>query len=209
MTSTHTDETRAHWDEVYSRRPADQVSWFEPVPRQSLDWITETGVAPDAPIIDVGGGASTLVDELIVRGFNDLTVLDISGEVLKKVESRLGEKRRLVQLIASDVTRFNPSRTYALWHDRAVFHFLTVESKRRQYRDALLGATHAGSHVIISTFGPEGPTKCSGLVTARYDAMQLAAELGSSFELQRSSVDLHTTPAGVQQQFLHAHFSRR
>jgi hypothetical protein len=209
MTSTNTDETRMHWDEVHSRRPADQVSWFEPVPRQSLDWITDAGVTTDAPIIDVGGGASTLVDELMARGFTDVTVLDVSGEALAKVESRLGERMRLVELIESDVTRFKPCRTYDLWHDRAVFHFLTDESGRRQYREALLGATHAGSHVIISTFGPEGPTRCSGLETARYDAIRLAAELGSSFELQRSSVDLHTTPAGVQQQFLHVHFSRR
>jgi hypothetical protein len=194
---------------VHSRFPEAQVSWFGPVPRRSLDWVAESAVVSNAPIIDIGGGASTLVDELIARGFTDVTVLDISGKVLTKVESRLGERMRFVALVAGDVTLFEPRRTYALWHDRAVFHFLIDEAGRRRYRETLLGATHVGSHVVISTFGPEGPTRCSGLVTARYDAIQLAAELGPSFELQRSSVDMHTTPAGTQQQFLHAHFIRR
>jgi SAM-dependent methyltransferase len=208
MTSADTDTTRAHWDEVYSHRAVDQVSWFESVPTQSLAWIAETGLATSASIIDVGGGASTLVDELIARGYTDVTVLDISREVLARVEKRLGEHKH-VEILMSDITRFPATRNYDLWHDRAVLHFLIDESEQLKYRQALLGATRSGSHIIISTFGPDGPTRCSGLDTVRYDAAKLAAVLGTTFELRRSSVDFHTTPAGVRQQFLHAHFIRR
>lgn len=199
---------RAHWDNVYSQRPADQVSWYEPAPEQSLAWIQATGIPASAAVIDVGGGASTLVDELLARGFRDVTVLDISAEVLGKVAQRLGDRAQSVTLLPQDITTFRSSRRYALWHDRAVFHFMTDEAGRRAYREALLLATEPGSHVILSTFGPEGPTRCSGLDTARYDAAGLANALGKEFRLQRSAVDFHTTPAGVAQQFLHAHFVR-
>lgn len=160
-------------------------------------------------VIDVGGGASTLVDELIRRGFSDLTVLDVSDEVLAKVSSRLGEQRRHVTLIQQDITTFQPTHKYALWHDRAVFHFLTLAADRELYRQALLAATMPGSQVIIATFGPEGPMRCSGLDTMRYDARTLASELGADLELTNSSIEIHPTPAGVQQQFLYAHFVRR
>jgi hypothetical protein len=150
-----------------------------------------------------------LVDELLARDFTDLTVLDVSEEVLCKVSARLGDRRRHVSLIHQDITSFRPIRTYALWHDRAVFHFLTNGADRERYRNALLGATKSGSHVIIATFGPQGPTRCSGLDTCRYDATALAAEMGIDFELMSSLLDIHPTPAGVQQQFLYAHFVRR
>jgi SAM-dependent methyltransferase len=200
--------TRAHWNEVYSRKALDQVSWFEPVPAQSLEWIIGTGVPQAAPIIDIGGGASTLVDELVDRGFTDLTVLDISEEVLSKVRQRLGAKGQFVSLLTRDITDFEPPKAYAVWHDRAVFHFLTEQAGRRRYREAMLRGTSPGSHAILSTFGPDGPMRCSGLNTVRYDEARLAEELGPSFLLQRSSIDYHTTPAGARQQFLHAHFIR-
>jgi hypothetical protein len=199
---------RAHWDGVYSQRAIDKVSWFEATPARSLEWIAATGVAPEAALIDVGGGASTLVDELLARGHTDITLLDVSGEVLELVGKRLGERRRFVELIALDVTTFRPSRTYALWHDRAVFHFMTDEPGRRGYLEALLAGTHPGSHILLSTFGPEGPTRCSGLPTARYDADALATALGRSFRLMRSALEIHTTPGGAAQQFLHTHFTR-
>jgi hypothetical protein len=202
-------DDRQHWDEVYGRRAVDEVSWFEPVPRHSLELILATGIDPAAAVIDVGGGASTLVDELLTRKFTDLTVLDISGQVLAKVALRLGEKHENVELIRGDVTAFQPMCHYALWHDRAVFHFLLSAAQRQSYRDGLLRATKPGSHVIIATFGPEGPTRCSGLPTARYDAATLAAELGSGVELARSFVETHVTPAGARQQFLYTHFVRR
>jgi hypothetical protein len=171
--------------------------------------IGAAGVDRTAAVIDVGGGASTLVDELLTRGFTDLTVLDISEEVPAKVSTRLGARRRDVTLMRQDVTTFRPIHPYALWHDRAVFHFLTSEADRERYRSALLGATRPGSHVIIATFGPEGPTRCSGLDTRRYDVTALAAEVGSDFEPSNSLLDIHPTPAGPQQQFLYARFVRR
>jgi hypothetical protein len=198
-----------HWDVVYGRRAANELSWFEGCPTRSLDMITATSLDSRAAVIDIGGGASTLVDELLTRGFADLTVLDVSEEVLAKVGARLGDRRRFVTLLQEDITTFQPARKYALWHDRAVFHFLTSGADRERYRNALLGATQPGSHVIIATFGPEGPTRCSGLDTRRYDAATLAAELGSDFALRSSSIDFHPTPAGVQQQFLYTHFVRR
>jgi hypothetical protein len=202
-------DIRQHWDEVYGRRAVDEVSWFEPVPKRSLELIVATGVAPDAVVIDVGGGASTLVDELLARNFTDLTLVDISGEVLAKVTLRLGAKREPVELMRQDVTTFQPERCYAVWHDRAVFHFLLNAAHRQSYRRGLLRGTQPGSHVIIATFGPEGPTRCSGLDTARYDAATLASELGHDFTLASSCVETHVTPTGAQQQFLYTHFVRR
>jgi hypothetical protein len=208
MTAPEATGGPGHWDDVYSRKALDQVSWFEPVPARSLEWIADTGIASDAAVIDVGGGASTLVDELIGRGFRNLAVLDISEEAIRKVAERLGERRRFVNLRAHDVTTFVPPRTYDLWHDRAVFHFLTAAADRQRYAQVLRLATHPGSHVLISTFGPEGPMRCSGLETCRYDAGQLAGELGAEFTLAHSAVEMHTTPGGARQQFLHTHFLR-
>lgn len=202
-------DVQSHWDGVYLQRAPDKVSWFEPTPVKSLAWIAETGVDRAAPLIDVGGGASTLVDELIALGYSCVTVLDVSGAVLDQLAIRLGESRQFVELIAQDVTTFRPSRSFALWHDRAVFHFMTEEAKRQGYRAALIAGTHPGSHVILSTFGPDGPTRCSGLPAARYDAESLASELGPSFQLERSALEIHTTPSGVSQQFLRTHFTRR
>ena len=207
--NTTEPESRTHWDGVYTQRALDKVSWYEATPARSLEWIAATGVAPEAALIDVGGGASTLVDELLARGHTDITVLDVSGEVLSLVAERLGERRRFVELIAQDVTTFRPARTYSLWHDRAVFHFMTDEPRRRGYLEALLAGTDPGSHVILSTFGPEGPSRCSGLPTARYDAEGLATVLGRSFRLMRSALEVHTTPGGATQQFLHTHFIRK
>lgn len=201
--------TQLHWDDVYSRRAPNELSWFENRPTQSLDMIEAGGVDRASAVIDVGGGASTLVDELITRGFTDLTVLDVSEEVIARVRERLGDQRRLVTLIQQDITSFRPERTYALWHDRAVFHFLTMAMDRDLYREALLAATIPGSQAIIATFGPEGPTRCSGLDTLRYDARTLAADFGPDFELTKSLIESHTTPAGVRQQFLYTHFVRR
>jgi len=201
-------DATSHWNLAYQGRGATGVSWHREHLEVSLELLKRAGLNPDSAVIDIGGGASTLVDELLTRGFADLTVLDVSEEVLAKVGARLGDRRRFVTLLQEDITTFQPARKYALWHDRAVFHFLTSGADRERYRNALLGATQPGSHVIIATFGPEGPTRCSGLDTRRYDAATLAAELGSDFDLRSSSIDFHPTPAGVQQQFLYTHFVR-
>jgi hypothetical protein len=170
--------------------------------------IDAAAVPLTAPIIDVGGGASLLVDRLLARGHTDVTVLDLSGEVLAEVDARLGTLRRHVTLLEQDVRTFSPTRRYALWHDRAVFHFLTAAADRARYRRAVLAATSPGSHAIIATFGPQGPVRCSGLDTCRYDADSLAKELGAPFQLSESLLSEHLTPTGTRQQFLYARFAR-
>jgi hypothetical protein len=201
-------DSRQHWDAVYGRRAATEVSWYEAEPAHSLELIAAAGLAPAAPIIDVGGGASLLVDRLLARGHTDVTVLDLSGEVLVQVGARLGALRQYVTLIEQDIRTFSPARSYALWHDRAVFHFLTDAADRARYRSALLAATAPGSHIIIATFGPQGPARCSGLNTCRYDADSLASELGSHFRLSESHLLEHVTPTGTRQQFLYARIVR-
>ena len=206
--TTSGNDRRQHWDDVYARRSSTEVSWFQAHPAWSLRAIEAAGLDARSAIIDIGGGASTLIDELIGRGFEDLTVLDVSANVLAQVADRLGAAASRVQFIRSDVTQFRPARTYSLWHDRAVFHFLTRPNEREAYRLALRSGTAPGSHAVIATFGPQGPTRCSGLDTSRYDAPALARELGAEFELIDSLLDVHTTPGGVQQQFLHTRFRR-
>ncbi len=201
-------DPQLHWDAVYGQRSASEVSWYEAEPTQSLALIAEADLAPAAPIIDVGGGASLLVDRLLAGGHTDVTVLDLSGEVLAQVGTRLGAVRNHVTLLQQDIRVFSPARRYALWHDRAVFHFLTDPVDRARYRAALLAGTSPGSHVIIATFGPQGPARCSGLDTCRYDADSLAKELGMPFQLTESLLSDHATPSDTCQQFLYARFVR-
>ena len=201
-----TDSRQEHWDGVYRTKPATGVSWYEAHPTKSLALVRATGVRPEDPIIDVGGGASLLVDELLDAGFRDLTVLDVSAAVLESLRKRLGARAESVTLLHQDATAFQPARRYALWHDRAVFHFLVRREERERYVDALRRALSPHGHAIISTFGPAGPERCSGLPIVRYDAGALAAELPSDFRLVESSLSVHRTPAGAQQQFLHCRF---
>jgi SAM-dependent methyltransferase len=203
-----TDARRAHWDKVYGSKALSQVSWYEPKPDQSLTRIRDTGVQPRDPVIDVGGDASLLIDELLSAGFRDVTVLDVSAEVLRTLRDRLGERGTSVTLLQDDVTSFRPTRRYAVWHDRAVFHFLMEREDRERYLDALRKALLPNGHVIMATFGPAGPDRCSGLPVMRYDAGALAAELGAEFPLIDSSLVVHHTPWGAQQQFLYCRFDR-
>jgi SAM-dependent methyltransferase len=203
-----TDARRAHWDQVYGSKAIDQVSWYEPTPERSLALIRSTGIASSEPIIDVGGGASYLIDELLNAGFCDLTVLDISGEVLGSLRERLGERAAGVTLLQEDITAFRPPRRYAVWHDRAVFHFLTEPGDRRGYIHALREGLQPNGHAIIATFGPAGPERCSGLPVVRYDASSLTKELGNEFRLVDSSLVTHQTPWGAEQQFLYCRFVR-
>jgi SAM-dependent methyltransferase len=184
------------------------VSWYEAHPQRSLDLIRAAGISISAAIIDVGAGASSLVDALLAAGYRDVTVLDISAEALQKVRQRLGANPALT-LLQQDVTTFQPLRAYGLWHDRAVFHFLVLPEDRARYVDVLRRAVAPGGHVIISTFGPSGPDRCSGLPVARYDAPALAAVLGREFSLADSALSVHRTPWGSEQQFLHCRFDRQ
>jgi SAM-dependent methyltransferase len=197
-----------HWDEVYEKNRTDEVSWYEPRPGKSLELIRSTGTRVTDSVIDVGGGASRLVDELLAAGYSDLTVLDISAAVLQKLRERLASAVSSVALLHEDVTTFRPVRRYVLWHDRAVFHFLTRREDRERYVAALRQGVRPGGHILMATFGPSGPERCSGLPTVRYDASTLAAELGADFALVESFLVVHRTPWNAEQQFLYGRFRR-
>jgi SAM-dependent methyltransferase len=197
-----------HWEKIYSTKAPDQVSWFRLHLETSLALIERAAHSRSASIIDVGGGASTLIDDLIQRGYRNLTVLDISQAALAVAESRLGQAASLVRWIGADVTRVDLQQcSFDIWHDRAVFHFLTASEDRAAYVRTLAVSAKPGARVIISTFGPDGPSKCSGLDVRRYDADSLQKELGAHFHLTESSMEFHATPFGTMQQFLYGHFT--
>lgn len=198
-----------HWEALYRRQAPTRVSWYQDSPTRSLAMIERTGIARDARIVDVGGGASTLVDRLLERGFANVTVLDIASAALAAAKARLGERAQRVEWVVADVTAWRPPGLYDLWHDRAVFHFLVEESDRRAYAATLCAALAPGGHAIIATFALDGPERCSGLPVMRYSADGLAGELGVDFHLIESAPETHVTPAGVEQRFLYARFTRR
>ncbi|MGH7560759.1 MAG: methyltransferase, partial [Gemmatimonadales bacterium] len=170
-------------------------------PTQSLEYIHATRAPRETPIIDVGGGASTLADHLLDEGYQDITVADLAPAALAQARARLGDRASRVQWIETDITRFTPARRYGIWHDRAVLHFLTEAAQRIRYVNVLRSALALGGDVILATFGPGGPERCSGLAVVRYDAAQLGALLGVGFRLLRSELHEHVTPAGSIQQF--------
>lgn len=200
-------EREAHWARVYSTRAETSVSWYQDEPRVSLAMIARA-CSPPARIIDVGGGTSYLAERLLVQGYR-VGVLDISDEPLKVVRKRLGDAAAEVECFVADATAFVSPHPWDVWHDRAVFHFLTDARDRRKYRKAILAATAPGSQLIIATFGPEGPEQCSGLPTMRYSPADLHRELGPLFELLETEWEDHHTPGGKVQQFVYTRFGRR
>ena len=200
---------KAHWDTLYRTTEPNENSWYQEIPRRSLDFIGIARIPKDAAILDVGGGDSTLVDHLLMADFSDLTVLDVAPQALARAQTRLGEASRKVQWIASDVLEFRPARRFALWHDRAVFHFLVDDAARVRYRSVLEQALGHDGHVILATFGPEGPQQCSGLVVQRYSPEALSEFLGPAFVLVRQAVENHTTPRGATQQFAYGLWKQR
>jgi trans-aconitate methyltransferase len=188
------------WDERFTATTEADRSWTQPVPTDSLEFIALAGVGPDDAVIDVGGGASRLVDELLARGFTDVSVLDLSTAALDEAEHRLGGTDPRVHWIHADVTHLQPSRTYRLWHDRAVFHFLTDDVARTAYRRNALASVEPGGHLVLATFAPDGPEQCSGLPVLRWDAEGLASEF-DGFELVASERREHHTPWGSVQPF--------
>ncbi|HEY5720090.1 MAG TPA: class I SAM-dependent methyltransferase [Gammaproteobacteria bacterium] len=194
-------ERAEHWDRVYRERAADEVSWYQSQPRLSLRLVEATGVGRGEALIDVGGGASRLVDCLLQRDYRDLSVLDVSAEALAVARRRLGDTAAAVHWIHADVTGFVPSRRYRLWHDRAVFHFLTGEQERARYVEVLRRALLPQAHLVIATFAPDGPRKCSGLPVCQYDGEALCRELGAGFELLDATRERHLTPGAVEQRF--------
>ena len=193
---------RSHWENVYRTKPPHEVSWYRAHLDTSLALIDAAVPDHSAHVIDVGGGASTLVDDLLARGYRNVTVLDLSSAALDIAKARLGESARAIEWRCDDVTTAPmPEHRYDLWHDRAVFHFLTSAEDRAAYVRQVRRCVKAGGHVIIATFGPDGPAKCSGLDVVRYGAEGLQAELGPAFRLERQLTDLHETPAGKIQPF--------
>ncbi len=201
-------DLRDHWEGVYSSKADTAVSWYQPHSARSLAYVTAAAVDKAAPIIDVGGGASTLVDDLLSRDYSDLTVLDLAEPALAKSKGRLGADASRVAWITADITRWQPPRRYRVWHDRAVFHFLTAPEHQDAYIAALKAGTSQGATVIMATFALDGPDKCSGLPVQRYSPQTLAARLGSAFVLADETRETHTTPSGAEQRFSYAGLTR-
>ena len=202
-------ERRAHWQQVYASKAETEVSWFQERPSASLALIRGTGLDGGARLIDVGAGASRLVDHLVGVGWRHVTVLDIAPMALDRVRRRLGPGASQVEWLVADVTRWRPPARFDLWHDRAVFHFLTDDGDRAAYAAAMAAAVPGGGHAIVGTFALDGPERCSGLPTCRYDADGLAAAFAGHFHLVDSLTEDHRTPAGKLQRFQFCRFRRR
>jgi SAM-dependent methyltransferase len=198
---------KAHWEDVYADGYKD-VSWFQARPDLSLRLIKSSGIAKDAGVIDVGGGASSLVDCLLDEGYSPVAVLDISPTALRYARDRLGSRARLVNWLEADVTAFDPPRRFGLWHDRAVFHFVTDAPLRRAYVQSLRRTLTPGGTVIIATLATDGPTRCSGLPAERYDAEKISPELGPEFSLIEQVHEVHRTRSGRDQALIYFRFSR-
>lgn len=199
-----------HWDAIYAGKDPATASWHRAHLERSLAWIDGLGLAPDARVVDAGGGASTLVEDLLARGFRRVTVVDLSARALEHAKARLGDRAARVRWIAGDVTApLLDDDSVDLWHDRAVLHFFTDEDRRTAYVERLSRCLRPGGHAILATFGPGGPPRCSGLPVVRYTADALAAVLGPRFELRDRADELHVTPAGASQPFTYALFRLR
>jgi SAM-dependent methyltransferase len=189
-----------HWDGIYSRRASTEMSWFQATPTASLELLDVLGVSPQSAVIDVGGGASLLVDHLLERGFDDVSVLDVSDAALRSARSRLTSTAP-VTWVRDDVLTWRPQRGFDLWHDRAVFHFLTDAVDRLTYLRTMRRALRPGGAVIMGTFASDGPDQCSGLPVARYSSEELADAIGADFDIVGVRREVHTTPTGVVQPF--------
>jgi 2-polyprenyl-3-methyl-5-hydroxy-6-metoxy-1,4-benzoquinol methylase len=199
-------ENKNHWEQVYTSKANDAVSWFQANTKRSVELINETKVPHSAAIIDVGSGASHLIDDLISQGFNNITALDLSAAALASTKERLGQKASSISFIVADITQIElPRHAFDVWHDRAVFHFLTEPEQRRAYVNTVLNAVKPGGHIIMATFAEDGPQKCSGLPVQRYAPHELHAEFGAPFELVHSERETHYTPFGTEQKFIYCY----
>jgi 2-polyprenyl-3-methyl-5-hydroxy-6-metoxy-1,4-benzoquinol methylase len=197
---------KMHWEHIYETKAPTQVSWYQEHARFSLQYIRKTGIQKTDAIIDVGGGASTLVDDLVADGYQQISVLDVSATALQLARRRLGTLAVGVNWIQADITQADlPERAYDLWHDRAVFHFLTQAMDRQRYIDTVRHAVRVGGHIILATFAPDGPEHCSGLDVVRYSPESLHHEFGSDFEVVDSTRETHHTPFGTEQKFIYCY----
>lgn len=200
---------KEHWETVYTTKATDEVSWFQPHAQLSIDLIRAAAANKDVGIIDVGGGASTLVDDLLAEGYRDLTVLDLSAAALRAARQRLGTHESEVRWIEADITQVDlPGKRYDVWHDRAVFHFLTTAQQREAYVRTVFNAVKPGGHVIVATFAEDGPLQCSGLPVIRYRADELHDEFGDAFTLLKHQKEEHHTPSGKVQKFVYCYCRR-
>lgn len=199
-------DAKTHWENIYATKAPDRVSWYRAHLETSLALIERSAHDRSTSIIDVGGGESTLVDDLLARGFQNVTVLDVSQVAIEATKKRLGRDADRVHWLVADVTQVElEPKAHDVWHDRAVFHFLTDPQQRLAYIRQVVRSVKSAGHVIVGTFGPEGPTKCSGLDVVRYDAESLHDAFGARFRLLESSKELHETPFGTTQQFLYCY----
>jgi 2-polyprenyl-3-methyl-5-hydroxy-6-metoxy-1,4-benzoquinol methylase len=201
-------DNQSHWNDAYKGK-GDSVSWYQPGGSRSLEMIRSVAPMCELSVIDVGAGASRLADDLLAAGCLDLTLLDISDVAIRSAKERIGEANKNVKWVIADLIQWRPSRTWDVWHDRAVFHFLTDRTAQDAYIAALTRATKPGATVIMSTFAVSGPVKCSGLPVHRYSADTLAERLGRDFELFTGVTEQHHTPFGTVQDFIYTEFRRR
>jgi ubiquinone/menaquinone biosynthesis C-methylase UbiE len=202
------ETAKVHWERIYNTKQPNEVSWWQDVPKPSLDFIQSFGLPKTARIIDVGGGDSTLVDFLLADGYESITVLDISEHALARAQKRLGDKAQLVQWVVGDVTEYHPDTSFDVWHDRATFHFLATEPQIAKYLSVAREAVSNNGYVAIGTFSTNGPTKCSGLTIKQYNDETLTEQLNDGFEKIRCITEDHITPFKTAQNFLFCSFRR-
>lgn len=202
------EDLKAHWENVYKTKSLAEVSWYQPKPRTSLDLITNSGIRKNDPIIDVGGGDSLLADHLLELGYTDITVLDVSEASLKRAQERLGDRSKLVSWIASDAAEFRPARKYALWHDRAVFHFFTDGSRIEKYLTVIRDGLIDNGNLVVGTFSESGPKKCSGLEVKQYSEDSLSQAFARNFTRIKCLREDHRTPFGTVQNFVFCGFKK-
>ena len=209
MVNNNTDfDRKAHWEDVYSNKKSTDVSWYQQHPEYSLNLIRATGIDVSAHIIDIGGGASTLMDFMLDDGYQNLSVLDISYSAIEQAKKRLGDRADKVEWVEHDITNFLTDEKYDVWHDRAVFHFLTDALDRSSYIHTMSRALKPGAHAIIATFALNGPEKCSGLDVQRYSPDTMMAVLGDQFEFVETISEEHETPGGATQNFVYCRFKK-
>ena len=204
-----TFDREQHWDTIYNNKSMQEVSWYQPIPKPSLYLIKSFKLPLDAKIIDIGGGDSFLVDNLIELGFNDITVLDISAKAIEKAQLRLGDKAKTIKWIVSDAADFKPTEVYDLWHDRAAFHFLTDANEIDNYIATVNANINPEGYLVIATFSEQGPKKCSGIDIKQYSKERMQSRFNDGFELINSFIHDHTTPFNTVQNFLYCSFKRK
>jgi len=202
-------QTKAHWERAYKARPIPELSWHQDVPATSLRFVEKTAVSHEQAIIDVGGGAFSLADHLLTAGFKQISVLDISATALQHGRDRLGDEADKIEWVEADITNYQPTHKVDVWHDRAVFHFLTNATDRTAYLQTMGEMLHDDGHVIISTFALDGPEQCSALNIVRYDADMMCAEFGEQYRLLETCKETHPKPRGGEQEFIYFWFQRQ